>query len=99
MKLQLASQAHVVFIAAVVLAIALLIPTRINVVDPDTGNLRVLEYDLKKRLAMILLLSLPLAVHIYTINCMVVGHCNVFSWFIASLILVWVVCFLILAFA
>lgn len=99
MSLQLAPPAHTALIAVVILAIALLVPTKINVIDPDTGKLSVLEYDLKKRLAMIVLLSLPFAVHIYTINCMVVGKCNVFSWFIAALIIIWVACFLVLAFA
>lgn len=95
---KLSTPAYITFIAAIILGIVVLLPTNIRVFDPDTNNVRVVEYDLKKRIIMLLFLSLPMAVHIYSVNCLVVGNCNLFAWFVSSLIVLWVISFITIAF-
>jgi hypothetical protein len=96
--MKLSSPAYMTFIAGLVLAIVIILPTNIKVYDPDTDKISIIEYDIKKRLIMLLFLSLPMAIHIYSVNCMVVGSCNIFAWFVAALILLWVVAFSVIAF-
>jgi hypothetical protein len=95
---KLSSPAYMTLVAALVLGIVILLPTNIRVYDPDTDDVRILEYNLKKRLVMLLFLSLPMAIHIYSVNCLTVGSCNLFAWFVASLIVLWVIAFVIIAF-
>lgn len=96
---KLSPPAYLTFVASIILVAVILIPRTINVYDPDTNELKVLTYDFKQRIVMILLLLLPLAVHIYATNCLVVGNCNWFAWFVAALIVLWVVSFILLALA
>ena len=71
--MKLTAPAYVTFVAAVILGIVLLLPRNIKVYDPDTDRVQVVEYSIKGRLLMLLLLSLPMAVHIYSVNCLVTG--------------------------
>ena len=99
MLIKLTSPAYITFIASVILLISLLIPTSISLYDADTDTKRVEKFDFKNRLVMILLLSLPLAIHVYSINCLQVGNCIVWSWILATIIITWILIFLVIAFA
>jgi hypothetical protein len=95
---KLSAPAYMTLIAALIMAVVILLPTSIRIYDPDTDSVNVVEYNLKKRLVMLLFLSLPMAIHIYSVNCLTVGSCNLFAWFVASLIVLWVIAFVIIAF-
>jgi len=94
----LSTPAYVALIASIILVLSLLLPVDIAVVDPDTESAFVEKYNLKRRLVMIMLLSLPLAIHVYSINCLQVGNCVVWSWIVTGTVLLWIFSFLVIAF-
>jgi len=96
--MKLSTQAYFTFIASIILVVALLIPTQIKVYDPDTNIPVIVPYDVKKRLFLALLISIPLAIHVYSVNCLTVGNCNTYAWIVASLIVLWILSFIVLAF-
>ena len=52
-------------------------------------------YNFGKRLLTVILMLIPIALSIYSINCMMVGKCVVWSWVNSIVIAVWVLLFLI----
>ena len=52
-------------------------------------------YNLPRRLLVLLLMLIPIGLSIYSINCMVVGNCMVWSWVNSIFIALWVLLFLI----
>ena len=97
--LKLSNQATVTLYASIILLIALIIPTKIKVYDSEDGTPTIVPYDFKTRIILILLLSLPLAIYVYSINCLTVGNCNIYAWIVAVLIVLWILSFIVLAFA
>jgi Na+-driven multidrug efflux pump len=97
--MQLSNPAYITFIASIILVLSLLIPVDITVLDSETEEIKKEAFDLRRRIAMILLLSIPLAIYVYSINCLQVGNCVVWSWIVTSIILLWIFSFLIIGFA
>lgn len=91
-------QAYMVLIAALVMGTVLLMPSNIRIYDPDTENIVAVPYNWRERLMMVFFLSLPMIVHIYSVNCLVTGSCNMFAWIVSALIVLWIVSFLVIAF-
>lgn len=94
----LTQPAHYTLVAAVILGIVVLLPRNIKIYDPDTDQVHVVPYSMKSRIVMLILLCLPMIVHVYAINCMVAGKCNMFAWVVASLLILWIIAFIIIAF-
>lgn len=94
----LTSPAYATLVAAVFLGIVVLLPRNIKVYDPETDKVQIVEYSLKSRLVMLILLSIPMIVHIYAINCMVSGQCHLFAWVVATLLILWIIAFILIAF-
>lgn len=93
----LTGPALMTFIAAIVLGLVLLLPIDLQYFDHETNKVITNKYDMKQRLFMLFFMSIPLAIHIYTIQCMVVGKCMTWSWIVSSLITLWIIMFVILA--
>jgi hypothetical protein len=45
-----------------------------------------------------LLMTLPIALSVYSINCMVVGNCELLSYLLAFLTVIWVAIMVVMAF-
>lgn len=79
-------------VAYLVLAFAILLPLdgfqscRTN--DPTC-------YNFEKRLMTVVLMLIPIGLSIYSIQCMMVGKCVLWSWVNSIFIAVWVLLFLI----
>lgn len=52
-------------------------------------------YNFPRRLLILLLMIIPIGLSIYSINCMVVGNCMVWSWINSIFIALWVLLFII----
>jgi hypothetical protein len=91
--------AYLVALAYVVIALIVLLPF-------DIGNLFDLEmlgvrnepnnYNLGVRLLLLLFILIPMALSVYSINCLIVGQCHLWAWIQTVLILFWVVMFVAL---
>ena len=95
----LSTPALITLIAYVVLSLIVILPFEIPVRDEKTGGVTVVPYNFVERLLILLLLALPIALSIYSINCMVVGKCSLLAIIIAFITVIWVAITVVLAFA
>lgn len=95
--LQLTYPAIVAFIGYIILALVVILPFKYPVVDEETGNEYVVDYDFSTRLVVLILMAIPVALSVYSINCMMVGNCRIWSWIVAIVGVYWVALFVIMA--
>jgi hypothetical protein len=91
--------AYLVALAYVVVALVVLLPFDIgNLFDVELLGLRndPKQYNLGVRLMLLLFILIPMALSVYSINCLIVGRCHLWAWIQAVLILFWVVMFVTL---
>ena len=97
--MKLTQPAYVVFIASLVLLVALMLPMNIPIHDNHHGgHVYIEKYSFKNRLGAILLLMIPLSLHVYSINCFTVGDCVAWSWLNAAIVLLWILSCLMVIF-
>jgi protein-S-isoprenylcysteine O-methyltransferase Ste14 len=90
MTFNLSKPAMLAAVAYLVMAFIILIP-----ID---GQCKANEnncYNLPKRILIVLLMLIPIGLSIYSLNCMVIGKCVVWSWINSIFIALWVLLFLI----
>lgn len=81
---QFPPQSKVVMCAYFVLLSSIFIPFDMNENVDSEG-----DYGIKRRLLVFALMLFPVAASIYTINCLVVGNCQLWAWYHAILISIW----------
>ena len=80
-------------IAYLVLAFAVLIPLDNHKnCDPNTDPTC---YNFGKRFLTLFLMLIPIGLSIYSIQCMMVGKCYIWSWVNSGVIALWVLLFLV----
>ena len=94
----LSTPAIVALVAYLVMALVIILPFEIPVKDETTGQIVVLKYNFFERLLVLLLMALPVILSVYSINCMVVGNCDLLSYLLAFLTVVWVAIMVVMAF-
>lgn len=94
----LSTPAVITLIAYIILALIIILPFEIPVKDDQTGQILVLKYNFVERLLVLLLMTLPIALSVYSINCMVVGNCELLSYLLAFLTVIWVAIMVVMAF-
>lgn len=99
MGLKMYTPAIIAFIGYIVMALVILMPFEIPVYDEANDKVYVVKYDLAQRLVSLLLLSIPFALSVYTINCLMAGQCLVWSYVMSIMTIVWISLFVIGAFA
>jgi hypothetical protein len=92
--IKLATPAYAVAVGYLIVLIVILLPFNIsNVIDPVVAVRMSPEYNLAERLFIILLMLVPFILSVYSVNCLVVGKCVVWSWVHAVIVLLWVIMF------
>ncbi len=91
----LTTPAIVAFIAYIVLALVIILPFEIPVTDQETGVEYIVKYDFAQRLIILLLMSIPIALSVYTINCMMAGKCTLWSYVVSILTVFWITLFIV----
>ena len=86
MKTQFPTQTKFVAVAYVILLVSIFVPFDMNENIEVGANS---SYGLKKRVVVFLLMLFPITVSIYTINCLVVGNCEIWAWYNAILVMIW----------
>ena len=94
----LSTPAVIALVSYLILALIIILPFEIPVKDDSTGQIVVLKYNFVERLLVLLLMTLPIVLSIYSINCMVVGNCELLSYLIAFLTVIWVAIMVVMAF-
>lgn len=90
MAFQLSKPAMLAAVAYLVMAFVILLPVegRCDPKDPTC-------YNLPKRILVVLLMLIPIGLSLYSLNCMVVGKCMIWSWVNSVFIALWVLMFVI----
>ena len=81
-------------IAYLVMAVVILLPFNIGDCDYTYGETKTC-YNFWRRLLILLIMFIPFALSVYSINCMMVGKCVVWSWINSVFVAIWVLLFLI----
>lgn len=97
MKFELSKPAGLAAIAYLIMGLVILLPLNIGGKDPIYGEELGKGYNLTRRILIVLVMLIPIGLSIYSINCMMVGKCVIWSWVNALIIAVWVLLFLIAA--
>ena len=95
--LELTTPAVIAFIAYVVLALVIILPFEFPVTDQMTGEDYIVKYDFTQRLVVLLLMTIPIALSVYTIQCMMAGNCVLWSYVVSIITAFWVLLFLMTA--
>ncbi len=88
---RITSPALVAMVGYVILVIIVLLPLDMYTYNEASGKYVKQRYSFSYRLLIALLLLLPFALSIYSLNCMLVGGCKLWSWVVALLTLLWAV--------
>ena len=89
--------AVIAFVGYIILALTILLPFEYPVYDEASDTVYIVKYDLGQRILMLLLMTIPIALSIYTINCMMSGQCVAWSYIISIITVLWVGIFVITA--
>ena len=95
--LELTTPAIIAFVAYVVFALVVILPFEFPLTDQETGKDYIVKYDFTQRLIVLLLMTIPIALSVYTINCMMAGNCVLWSYVVSVITAFWVILFLITA--
>ncbi len=87
--LRITTPAIIAGVAYLIIAILLLTPVPLYTYDPDTNKYVREKYDFVYRLLLVLLLLFPYLLSIYSLNCMMVGGCEVWSWIVGIVTIIW----------
>jgi hypothetical protein len=93
MAFELTKPAVLAAVSYIVLAFAVLLPLD-NRRDCDPASDQTC-YNFGRRFLTLILMLIPIGLSIYSINCMMVGKCVVWSWVNSVLIALWVLLFLV----
>jgi len=94
--MKLTRPAYIAFVAYVMMALVILLPFNIKAtLDPNNETNISTQYVFSQRLFLVIMMVLPFAVSVYSINCFVVGKCWTWSYVHAVLVVMWVLLFLL----
>jgi len=79
----------VTLVGYLILAIIVLVPLDMYVYDEEKNVYERMEYRFANRVLVMLLLLFPFFLGIYSVNCMMVGRCQLWSWIVALATLIW----------
>lgn len=88
---KITSPALVTLIGYAILVTIVLLPIDMYTYDEQSGQYVKQRYRFSYRLIVALLLLFPFLLSVYSVNCMMVGDCRVWSWIVALITLLWAV--------
>lgn len=89
-NLKLSRPALIALIAYFIMALIILLPFDISKTMPEEEKYK---YDVKRRFKILLLLLIPIALSVYSVDCMIKGNCWTWSYIQAILIALYVILF------
>ena len=85
------SPAVVTLVGYAILVFIVLLPVDMYTYDDKTNAYVKQRYSFGYRLLIALLLLFPFLLSVYSVNCMMVGECALWSWVVALLTLLWAI--------
>jgi hypothetical protein len=90
-KISITTPAIVTLVGYAIIVFIVLLPIDMYVYNKDAQENVKQEYSFSHRLLISLLLLFPFLLSVYSVNCMMVGNCTLWSWVVALLTLLWAV--------
>lgn len=87
----------IAFIGYIILAVTIVLPFEYPVYDEVNDTTYIVKYDFSQRILMLLLMTIPIILSIYSINCMMGGNCVLWSYVVSIITVIWVAIFVISA--
>jgi len=97
--IQMTSPAVVALVGYAILVFIVLLPVDMYTYDDKTDTYIKQKYSFGYRLLVALLLLFPFLLSVYSVNCMMVGHCKLWSWVVALLTLLWAIVIVVTTFS
>lgn len=98
----LSSPAMVALVGYLILIVIVMLPFEMYTYNDETNSYDANKYNFWNRMVIVLLLCVPFFLGVFTINCMVLGSkgygCNIWTWIIALVTLLWAAVILIKSF-
>lgn len=95
----LSPQAVVTLVGYAILVFIVLLPVDMYTYDQKSNQYVKQKYSFGYRLLIALLLLFPFLLSIYSVNCMVVGDCQLWAWVLGILTLLWAVVITVVTFS
>lgn len=83
--------AVVTMVGYALMVFLVLIPIDMYMYDSSKDTVVKQEYNFWQRLVIALLLSFPFILSVYSVNCMMVGACKLWSWIVAIFTIIWAI--------
>jgi fumarate reductase subunit D len=97
--LRLTTPAVVALIAYIILVAIVLMPFDMYTYDEEKQAYVKFNYSFGQRLLLVVLLIFPFLLGVYSVNCMMVGGCLIWSWIVALATILWSVVIVITTFS
>ena len=91
--------AYIMIVAYLIVGVVILIPFELKVYNDATQEFEIIEYNILHRVLLILYLLLPVCLHVYSVNCMMVGNCTIWSYVYTFIHVAWILVFILIAFS
>lgn len=89
---KLSMPAYMVMVAYVILLVVVMLPIKIPMQDPrNPEKIVVVSYPFYQRMLLVILMTIPVILSVYSLNCMMVGQCELYSYLTAGLTVFWVI--------
>lgn len=97
--IKLTAPAIVALVGYALLVLIVLLPVDMYTYDEKSNSYIKQKYSFSYRLLIALLLLFPFLLSVYSVNCMMVGDCKLWSWVVALLTLLWAVVIVVATFS
>lgn len=83
--------AIVTLVGYAVLVFIVLLPVDMYMYNRETGSMVKQDYSFGHRAIIVLLMIFPFILSVYSVQCMMVGNCKLWSWIVAIFTLLWAI--------
>ena len=97
--LKLTTPASVALVAYLLLVALVLMPFDMYAYNEKSQTYQKYQYSFGERLVLVLLLVFPFLLAVYSVNCMMVGGCLIWSWVVALATILWSLVVVIMTFS
>lgn len=99
LSVPMTTPAIVTLVCYAIIIFIVLLPIDMFVYSRASGEYVKSEYDFGYRVLLSLLLLFPFLLSVYSVNCMMVGNCTLWSWIVTFLTVIWAVLITVTTFA
>jgi len=97
--LKITTPAAVALVAYLVMVALVMLPFDMYAYDETKQRYVKFQYSFAQRLLLVVLLIFPFLLSVYSVNCMMVGGCSIWSWIVALATILWSVIVVIMTFS